>query len=57
MSQFYQCPDCGANLDPGERCDCKKEKKERDQQKEQQKEKYNMSALENNRPNYGRIAI
>ena len=21
------CPDCGANLDPGERCDCKDEKK------------------------------
>ena len=24
---FYRtCPDCGANLDPGERCDCRKEK-------------------------------
>jgi len=20
------CPDCGASLDPGERCDCQKEK-------------------------------
>lgn len=20
----YKCPDCGANLDPGEKCDCKK---------------------------------
>ena len=20
---FKTCPDCGANLDPGERCDCK----------------------------------
>lgn len=19
---YYPCPDCGANLDPGERCDC-----------------------------------
>jgi len=23
MSQFRTCPDCGANLDPGERCDCR----------------------------------
>ncbi len=23
MSLYYQCPDCGANLDPGEKCDCK----------------------------------
>lgn len=22
------CPDCGANLDPGEKCDCKKEEKQ-----------------------------
>ena len=22
----YKCPDCGANLDPEEKCDCKKEK-------------------------------
>lgn len=22
----YKCPDCGANLDAGEKCDCKKEK-------------------------------
>lgn len=20
--QYYQCPRCGANLDPGEKCDC-----------------------------------
>lgn len=20
---YYTCPDCGANLDPGERCDCR----------------------------------
>lgn len=24
--QFWTCPRCGANLDPGERCDCKQEK-------------------------------
>ena len=23
MSYFWCCPDCGANLDPGERCDCR----------------------------------
>lgn len=23
MSYPYQCPDCGAYLDPGERCDCR----------------------------------
>ena len=25
MSLYYQCPKCGANLDPGEKCDCKEE--------------------------------
>ena len=25
MAEFYHtCPDCGANLDPGEHCDCEK---------------------------------
>lgn len=23
---YRTCPDCGANLDPGEVCDCRKEK-------------------------------
>lgn len=22
MAYYYTCPDCGANLDPGEKCDC-----------------------------------
>lgn len=26
MSYYKICPYCGAALDPGERCDCKKEK-------------------------------
>ena len=27
MSTYYRtCPDCGCNLDPGEICDCKKER-------------------------------
>ncbi len=26
MAYYNTCPDCGANLDPGERCDCTKEK-------------------------------
>ncbi len=25
MSVYRSCPYCGANLDPGERCDCKEE--------------------------------
>ena len=26
---FYKiCPDCGASLDPGEKCDCREEEKE-----------------------------
>lgn len=27
MAYFAVCPDCGANLDPGEHCDCEKENK------------------------------
>ena len=23
---YHECPNCGSNLDPGERCDCAKEK-------------------------------
>ena len=26
MAYFEVCPFCGANLDPGERCDCGKDK-------------------------------
>lgn len=22
MPYYHACPDCGANLDPGEKCDC-----------------------------------
>ena len=25
MSYYHTCPYCGANLDPGERCDCRDE--------------------------------
>ena len=28
MSYYRTCPDCGANLDPDERCDCWKENEE-----------------------------
>lgn len=26
MSYYHKCPSCGANLDPGEKCDCQKGK-------------------------------
>lgn len=26
MSMFHTCPNCGANLDPGEKCDCRTQK-------------------------------
>ena len=26
MAYYNVCPDCGCNLDPGEKCDCKNEK-------------------------------
>lgn len=25
MGYFHTCPCCGANLDPGERCDCRED--------------------------------
>lgn len=25
MSYYHTCPICGSHLDPGERCDCRKE--------------------------------
>jgi rubredoxin len=28
MSYYWTCPDCGANLDIGERCDCNLEYEE-----------------------------
>lgn len=36
MGYFNVCPKCGANLDPGERCDCVKE---------QEKKKNRLSAM------------
>lgn len=26
MKQYYKCPLCSANLDPGEKCDCQENK-------------------------------
>lgn len=31
MGMYWTCPDCGAHLDHGERCDCKKEKRKNSQ--------------------------
>ena len=28
MAYFNTCPECGANLDPGETCNCKRKKSE-----------------------------
>lgn len=27
MPYYNSCPDCGANLDPGEKCDCQEKEK------------------------------
>lgn len=35
MSFYRQCPFCGANLDPGEPCDCQEEKKKEKKRLEQ----------------------
>lgn len=29
MVYYNVCPDCGCNLDPGEKCDCRKEEVQR----------------------------
>lgn len=29
MAYYRVCPECGCNLDPGEKCDCKKEKEQK----------------------------
>jgi hypothetical protein len=29
LAQYKKCPDCGANNDPGEKCDCKDERNSR----------------------------
>lgn len=28
---YRECPDCHAHLDPGEQCDCKKEKQKKEE--------------------------
>ena len=33
MAQYKICPDCGAHLDPGEKCDCGKEENKHDKDK------------------------
>ena len=33
MAQYWTCSDCGANLDPGEKCDCKEDLKNDDKDK------------------------
>ncbi len=31
MAFYYSCPICSANLDPGEKCDCRKEELKKEQ--------------------------
>ena len=45
MAYYHTCPDCGANLDPGEKCtDCNKNKEEK--QYEDDSEKVTHSELQ-----------
>lgn len=39
MSYYKTCPNCGARLDPGERCDCDKEKRNTPEQAKTKEEK------------------
>ena len=32
MGYYRECPLCGANIDPGERCDCERERAEREKE-------------------------
>lgn len=34
MAYYNVCPDCGCNLDPGEKCDCAREKKNKKREME-----------------------
>lgn len=31
MAYYYTCPNCGANLDPNEKCDCENDENENEQ--------------------------
>ena len=42
MALYKECPNCGASLDPNEKCDCKKENApEADSPESIKNEKYN----------------
>lgn len=30
MAYYWTCPECGSNLDPGERCDCREIRKKKE---------------------------
>ena len=34
MAYYNVCPNCGSNLDPGEKCDCQKEKSQPEEKEE-----------------------
>lgn len=35
---YWTCPNCGANLDPGEKCDCDRDARNGDDKKQNEKE-------------------
>lgn len=48
MAYYTTCPHCGANLDPGERCDCQ-DKKGAEPPQEEQKKSIHFTALESHK--------
>lgn len=34
MAYYRICPDCGCTLDPGEKCDCRKEKERKEEERQ-----------------------
>lgn len=36
MAQYRTCPDCGAHLDFGEKCDCKRKQEDNDKKESEE---------------------
>lgn len=48
--QYKTCPDCGAHLDPGERCDCRSKKETAPLQRERPQANNPTSSLSRTNP-------